>query len=183
MRNSVRALAVTMIVTVVAATLGLGQAAGTEQRVAPGPLPAETFDAAPQVFATVAAIPPELQGDENAAGQWVRGEFEKQGWICLKCYGPPVPRADVGKCLAGIAAAIGFNLFAAGKVLKLYKLVKDLGGAKKIVELINEAFKRSKDKNKDALDSLREVFEEAGTGVGAIAAEVLSIDGILDNCF
>ncbi|MBN6035326.1 hypothetical protein [Amycolatopsis sp. 195334CR] len=182
MRNAVRALAVALIVAL-GASAGVSPAVAEVQRVAPGPLPSDTGEAAPQVYEVVANIPVELTNDEQAAGNWVRGEFEKRGYICLKCYADVAPRADVGKCLSGIAAAIGFNLFAAGKVLKLWKLVKDLGGPRKIVDLINKAFARSKEQDKDALDALREVFEEAGQGVGAIAAEVLSIDGILDNCF
>jgi len=182
MRNSLKVIAVALAVALFAA-FGAGQAAA--QRVAPGPLPQNTFDAAPQVYEVIAGVPKELEADEQKAKEWIATEFDKRGWTCRTCYGPlPVqPRADVGKCLAGIAAAIASNVLAIGKALKVMKLVRDLGGAKKVVGLINEGFKRSKDRNMDAFKAISEVFEEAGTGLGAIAAELLAIDGILDNCF
>lgn len=159
---------------------------GQPRAIAPGLLPPDTYPSAIEVYGVVEAIPPELTGDEAAAGKWVDDEFYKRGWTgCPECrtIPMPAPRADVGKCLAGIATAIASNIIAAGKVLKLWKLVKDVGGAKRLVDLINEAFKRSGEQQRDALETLQEVFNEAGLGFGAIAAEVLSIDGIIDNCF
>ncbi|GAB2962495.1 hypothetical protein [Saccharothrix stipae] len=161
------------------------------RQIAPGVLPQETYEATLDVLSVVYGIPEHFItfGDEAGAAQWVTDEFHRRGWLgCPECVlldpGPdPGVHYDKGKCLAGWALALASAALWIGKALKLWYLVHEAGGFKKVIDLIMQAFKRSSEQRRDALNTLQEVFNEVAAGMGAVAAEVLAIDGIIDNCF
>lgn len=60
------------------------------------------------------------------------------------------------------------------------KAIDKLGGVKKVVKKIQDKKKRGKKSFKKAI---MEVFEESGTGIGAIAAEILGVDQVIKHCW
>lgn len=151
------------------------------QQIAPGPLPQETFGALVDVYAAVESMPEhfEAMGDEDGAAQWLHAEFEGRGWLggCPEC--ATTVRADVEKCLIGTADFIVANLTPARWILMLWKVIKQHGSSLTIVGALNEALTRSHQQQRDALETVLEVF-----GVlGATVSNVLSLDGIFKNCF
>ncbi len=66
------------------------------------------------------------------------------------------------------------------KIYKVKKAIDKLGGIKKVVQKIQDKKKRGKKSFKKAI---MEVFEESGTGLGAIAAEILGVDQVIKNCW
>lgn len=86
---------------------------------------------------------------------------------------------SVGKCVGAIAVLIGSNAAFFGKVLKIKSAIKLLGGFGKMIEQVRDRTKRGE----DFLKALGEVFEGAGAGLGVIALDIVSAQGIADNCF
>ncbi|MEU7592610.1 hypothetical protein AB0B79_06165 [Streptomyces sp. NPDC039022] len=121
------------------------------------------------------SIPDEvLAQGEVATAQWLTER------IPAKSAGDIQARAfDLGGCVRGIAVALGSNLFALGKVYKLKKAIDKLGGVKKIIAKIRSKKKMGKTFKK----GIMEVFEEAGSGLGAIGAEILGVDGVIKHCW
>lgn len=157
------------------------------QQIAPGELPPDTYGAVSDVLAVVGSIPEHYAtlGDEAGAGRWLTDEFHRRGWLaCPEClHANTVVRVDVGKCISAWVSAVAFLAVWGSKVLKLWHLVAEAGGFAKVVKLINVALGRSSYRQRDAVATLQEVFNEVGQGLGAVALEVLSIDTIIDNCF
>ncbi|RSO09638.1 hypothetical protein DMH18_15925 [Streptomyces sp. WAC 06783] len=128
-----------------------------------------------EVLTLINSVPDEVlaQGEE-ATAQWLTQS------IPAKSVGDAQTRAfDLGGCARGIAVALGSNLFALGKVYKLKKAIDKLGGVKKIIAKIRSKKKMGKTFKK----GIMEVFEEAGSGLGAIGAEILGVDGVIKHCW
>lgn len=110
-----------------------------------------------------------------------RGAQATQDWLD-KNYGGASSRAfmsDLGKCAGGIAVAIGANLTVFAKVLKIKAAIRGLGGVAALMEQIADKTKRGE----EFLKCVAEVFEGAGYGLGSIAVDILSLQGVADNCF
>lgn len=87
---------------------------------------------------------------------------------------------NAGGCARGILLAVGSNVLAIAKIYKVKKAIDKLGGIKKVVKKILDKKKRGKKSFKKAI---MEVFEESGTGMGAIAMEILGVDQVVKNCW
>ncbi|MCT7356004.1 hypothetical protein N4P33_28195 [Streptomyces sp. 15-116A] len=117
-----------------------------------------------------------LQQGQEATEQWLRvrlGDTAGEGRVQLMKF-------NAGGCARGILLAVGSNLLAIGKIYKVKKAIDKLGGIKKVVKKIQDKKKRGKKSFKKAI---MEVFEESGTGIGAIAAEILGVDQVIKNCW
>ncbi|WP_229864346.1 hypothetical protein [Streptomyces djakartensis] len=130
-----------------------------------------------EALQTVADIPDEvLQQGQAATEQWLRarlGDTAGEGRF-------QTMKFDAGGCARGILLAVGSNILAIGKIYKVKKAIDKLGGIKKVVKKIQDKKKRGKKSFKNAI---MEVFEESGTGIGAIAAEILGVDQVIKNCW
>jgi phage-related protein len=80
--------------------------------------------------------------------------------------------SNLANCSAGIAIAIGSNLIAFSKVLKIRAAIRGLGGVAKVMEQIIDRTRRGE----QLMAAVTEVFNDAGAGLGAIAAEFLSLE-------
>ncbi|MEU0247032.1 hypothetical protein ABZ192_22425 [Streptomyces sp. NPDC006235] len=137
----------------------------------------DAFRGLEEALRLVSEIPDEVlaQGQE-ATEQWLRGRLGDtagEGRVQLMKF-------DAGGCARGILLAVGSNLLAIGKIYKVKKAIDKLGGIKKVVKKIQDKKKRGKKSFKKAI---MEVFEESGTGIGAIAAEILGVDQVIKNCW
>lgn len=125
----------------------------------------------------VSEIPAEvLQQGQEATEQWLQARFGDtagEGRV-------QTMKFNASGCARGILLAVGSNLLAIGKVYKVKKAIDKLGGIKKVVKKIQDKKKRGKKSFKKAI---MEVFEESGTGIGAIAAEILGVDQVIKNCW
>ncbi|MEY9993147.1 hypothetical protein ABIE67_005179 [Streptomyces sp. V4I8] len=119
----------------------------------------------------VTEIPDEVlaQGDE-ATKQWLNERIAESN---------SKRSFNAGGCARGILLAIGSSIFAIAKIYKMKKAIDKLGGIKKVVDKIRSKKKAGKTFKK----GIMEVFEEAGSGLGGIAAEILGIDGVIKNCW
>ncbi len=126
----------------------------------------------------ITAIPEDVlaQGDE-AAKQWLTKRVEEE--LAKESKGGAQRSFSAGGCARGILLAIGSNVFAVAKIYKMKKAIDKLGGVAKVVKKIRSKKKAGKTFKK----GLAEVFEEAGGGLGAIAAEILGIDGVIKHCW
>lgn len=86
---------------------------------------------------------------------------------------------NAGGCARGILLAVGSNIFAVAKIYKMKKAIDKLGGAGKVAKRLQAKKKMGKNFKK----GLMEVFEEAGSGLGGIAAEILGVDGVIKHCW
>ena len=109
-----------------------------------------------------------------------QGEDATEQWLNERIAKTSGKRSfNAGGCARGILLAVGSNIFAVAKIYKMKKAIDKLGGIKKVVAKI-----RSKKKaGKTFKTGIMEVFEEAGSGLGGIAAEILGIDGVIKNCW
>lgn len=120
-------------------------------------------------------IPDEvLAQGEGATGQWLseNSPAKATGGIQKRSF-------SATGCARGILLAVGSNIFAIAKVYKVKKAIDKLGGVKKVVAKIRSKEKKGKTFKK----GLMEVFEEAGGGLGGIAAEILGVDGVIKHCW
>mgnify|MGYP000850641693 FL=1 len=79
--------------------------------------------------------------------------------------------ASVWGCAAAIAGLIGGNLIAAGKLLKIKRLIKSLGGAYEAARIMwGASFKYEK-------------MIAAGGALGALASEFFGITQVRQQCF
>lgn len=85
----------------------------------------------------------------------------------------------VTKCASAIAVAVGGVAVPLSKVAKVKRLVKEVGGARKLAKRIIKVAKG----NGELSRRIRAVFADLGTSVVGLAAEVLGIQAIADNCF
>ncbi|MEU3947236.1 hypothetical protein [Streptomyces sp. NPDC029526] len=93
--------------------------------------------------------------------------------------GIQVMKFSAAGCARGILLAIGSNIFAAAKIYKMKKAIDKLGGIKKVVAKIRSKKKAGKTFKK----GITEVFEEAGAGIGGMAAGILGVDGVIKHCW
>lgn len=77
---------------------------------------------------------------------------------------------EVTKCAGAIAAFVGSNLVSASKLLKVKKLLDDLGGIRKSAELIVKA------------SNNEERLRIGGTALVALAGEILGTSLVANNC-
>lgn len=184
-RTSLRRTAVAvagLTATSVLLTATTAQAAGAPSPVHGTPVAATADDDAmtrafEEALRIIESIPEEIlaQGEE-ATVRWL----EARGQITAVPGGGPVLYAfNLGGCARGIALAVGSNIFAIAKVYKVKKAIDKLGGVTKVIKKIQSKKKKGKTFKK----GIMEVFEEAGGGIGAIAAEILGIDGVIKNCW
>ncbi|CAL9567681.1 hypothetical protein [Streptomyces sp. enrichment culture] len=126
----------------------------------------------------ITEIPDEvLVAGQEATEQWIR---DKLGDSAGQSDPVQSRKFSAGGCARGILLAVGSNILAIGKIYKVKKAIDKLGGVKKVVEKIRDKKKRGKKSFKKAI---MEVFEESGTGLGAIAAEILGVDQVVKNCW
>ncbi|MEV6880386.1 hypothetical protein [Streptomyces sp. NPDC051135] len=126
----------------------------------------------------ITEIPDEVLAQGRAATeQWLRdrlgGSSATGGLVQPMSF-------SAGGCARGILLAVGSNILAIGKIYKVKKAIDKLGGIKKVVKKIQDKKKRGKKSFKKAI---MEVFEESGTGIGAIAAEILGVDQVIKHCW
>ncbi|MEU3964009.1 hypothetical protein AB0F42_30135 [Streptomyces buecherae] len=128
-----------------------------------------------EALSVVSRIPDDVlsQGDE-ATQAWVQQQLDATGDNV-----PGVRAFNAAKCAAGILQAIGSNVFAVAKIWKIKKAIDKLGGVKKIVQKI----RGKKKKGKKFKDAIREVFEDAGSSVGAIAVGFFGVDNVQKHCW
>ncbi|MGI5426505.1 hypothetical protein [Streptomyces sp. CA-179760] len=135
------------------------------------------FNGLEEALQIVSEIPEEvLEQGQEATEQWLQtrlGETAGEGRV------QPM-KFNAGGCARGILLAVGSNLLAIGKIYKVKKAIDKLGGIKKVVKKIRDKKKRGKKSFKKAI---MEVFEESGTGMGAIAMEILGVDQVVKNCW
>ncbi len=135
----------------------------------------EDVAAVEKVLRVLDAIPEDvLERGDQATMEWIQSQYAT----------PLTPDSspyafNLAKCSVGVAAAIGSNTIAVLKVIKIKRAIDKMGGVGKIIAKIQGKKKQGK-KFKAALF---EAFEEAGTGMGALAAEILGIDGVINNCW
>ncbi|TDT31421.1 hypothetical protein EV562_11127 [Streptomyces sp. BK208] len=126
----------------------------------------------------ITEIPDEVLAQGRAATeQWLRdrlGDSSATGGLVQPM------KFSAGGCARGILLAVGSNILAIGKIYKVKKAIDKLGGIKKVVKKIQDKKKRGKKSFKKAI---MEVFEESGTGIGAIAAEILGVDQVIKHCW
>lgn len=120
-----------------------------------------------------------IPGDVSARGDQASLEWLQRNYVAPPSGGDSPYAFNWAKCSAGIAVAIGSNTIAVVKVLKIKRAIDKLGGVGKIIAKLQGRQKQEK-KFKDALFK---AFEEGGTGMGALAAEILGIDGVVNNCW
>ncbi len=121
---------------------------------------------------------PVLAKGRAATEQWLQarlGDTAAEGGGAIQ----PM-KFSAGGCARGILLAVGSNILAIGKIYKVKKAIDKLGGVKKVVKKIQDKKKRGKKSFKKAI---MEVFEESGTGIGAIAAEILGVDQVIKHCW
>lgn len=109
------------------------------------------------------SIPDEvlLEGDE-ATQAWLEDNTQA---------GAFVEEASFWGCSGAIISMIGGNLIGASKLLKIKRLIAQLGGVSQAVRLMwGASFKYEK-------------MREAGKALGALAGELFGIDQIRKNCF
>ncbi|MFE1587494.1 hypothetical protein ACFW6Q_17625 [Streptomyces sp. NPDC058737] len=136
------------------------------------------FDGLEEALRLITAIPDEVLAEGQAATeQWLQartgGSSAEDGLIQARKF-------SAGGCARGILLAVGSNILAIGKIYKVKKAIDKLGGIKKVVRKIQDKKKRGKKSFKKAI---MEVFEESGTGIGAIAAEILGVDQVIKHCW
>ncbi|MEU2763450.1 hypothetical protein [Streptomyces sp. NPDC007094] len=184
-RTSLRRTAVAvagLTATSVLLTATSAQAAPAERPAQAAPVAVTTDDEAlgrtfEEALRIIDALPEEVLAEgEEATVRWL----EAHGRGTATADGTPVLYAfNLGGCARGIALAVGSNIFAIAKVYKVKKAIDKLGGVTKVIQKIQSKKKKGKTFKK----GIMEVFEEAGGGIGAIAAEILGIDGVIKNCW
>ncbi len=135
----------------------------------------QVLKALEEALTLIDSIPDEVlaQGEE-ATAQWLAER------IPAKSVGDGQKRSfDLGGCARGIAIALGSNLLAIGKIYKLKKAIDRLGGVSKVIAKIRAKKKMGKTFKK----GIMEIFEEAGTGLGAIGAEILGVTDVIKHCW
>lgn len=139
--------------------------------------------------AAAAATPTDATLDERAAGLTalldeissipdevlLAGDAATTAWIAENADAPggdtAVARANVLGCTGAIAAALAGVAFPAAKLLKVKKLADELGGVKKAVDLLwGASFNYEK-------------VQAAGGALAALAAELVGITSIKEQCF
>ncbi len=112
-----------------------------------------------------------LQGDQ-ATVAWLESNYNASPEAAPYAF-------NLAQCSYGILIAIGSNAVAAAKIIKIKRIVDKFGGVGKVIDKLQAKKKQGK-KFKTALV---EVFEEGGIGGGALAAEILGVDKVIQNCW
>lgn len=125
-----------------------------DQRLAPQ---AEDVE---QALKLIESIPDEvLQKGDKATQQWIAD------------HQATATRASVAGCTAAIALFLGTNLVSAAKIIKIKRLIKDLGGLKEAVKIMwGASFSYEK-------------MQAAGGTLAALAGEFFGITSIRNECF
>lgn len=76
----------------------------------------------------------------------------------------------IAKCSAALAGAIGFNLIAAAKVIKIKKYIKELGGLAEAAKLLVEA------------TTWEEKLRVGGQALIGLAGELTGVTGVYEAC-
>ncbi|MEW5323810.1 hypothetical protein V2J23_17335 [Geobacillus thermoleovorans] len=77
----------------------------------------------------------------------------------------------IAKCSAALAGFVGFNLFAAAKVIKIKRYIKELGGVAEAAKLLVEA------------TTWEEKLRVGGQALVGLAGELTGITGVYEACF
>ncbi|WP_411124187.1 hypothetical protein [Streptomyces sp. x-19] len=190
-RTALRRMAVTVAGVTAAsifATTATAHAAEAQSHQAPRPAAAADVaddipfdDASIDAFANILRIIDEIPESVLAQGQeaTVKWLEEHAGIKAVEATGPVLYAFNLAGCSRGILLAVGSNIFAIAKVYKVKKAIDKLGGINKVITKIRSKKKAGKTFKK----GIMEVFEEAGGGLGGIAAEILGIDGVVKNCW
>ena len=125
-----------------------------DQRLAPQ---AEDVE---QALKLIESIPDEvLQKGDKATQQWIAD------------HQATATRASVAGCIAAVTLFLGTNLVSVGKIVKIKRLIKDLGGLKEAVQIVwGASFSYEK-------------MQAAGGTLAALAGEFFGITGIREKCF
>jgi hypothetical protein len=172
----------TVVVTMVAAATAL---AGTGLRPVESPTslvaqveqsgcfadrcaPPETRGDWQDLFAYILQIPDDvlLKGDA-ATDQWVKANPRSGGGAQQAS----ATEADAVKCVAAIGAILVGVLVPAAKLLKIKKLIKELGGAAQAARLLVGA------------GTAAEKTEAIAIALGSLVGELTGISGVAENCF
>ncbi|MFC9896601.1 hypothetical protein ACFVMC_23185 [Nocardia sp. NPDC127579] len=87
---------------------------------------------------------------------------------------------NLGKCAGHLALAIGANAVFIAKVLKVKAAIKAIGGAANAIRILRNKVLRER---KSIGDAMRETFDQAAAGAGALALEIFQLGGVAENCF
>ncbi|OLM09622.1 hypothetical protein Ae706Ps2_6084c [Pseudonocardia sp. Ae706_Ps2] len=133
----------------------------------------EDVTAAGNVLHVIDSIPEYvlLQGD-RATAAWLEDNYKVPPGTTPYTF-------NFAQCSHGILIAIASNAVAAAKIIKIKRIVDKFGGVSKVINKLQAKKKQGK-KFKTALV---EVFDEGGIGVGALAAEILGVDKVIQNCW
>jgi hypothetical protein len=85
-------------------------------------------------------------------------------------------------CAAAIAMAIAGGIVPIAKVLKIKQLIKAVGGLGKLAKKIAQTFEKVRKGGMKIEQAVRDVFKDLGSAAAGIAAEILGIQAIIDNC-
>lgn len=106
-----------------------------------------------------------LQGDA-ATQKWISTNFDS-----AELTAPGVTQAGFWGCTAAIAGVIASTAIPAAKLLKMKSLIKSLGGVKEAVRIMwGASFSYEK-------------IQALGGAAAALAAEIIGITAVRDNCF
>jgi whole genome shotgun sequence assembly, scaffold_89 len=116
-----------------------------------------------QALELIESIPDDvlLRGDK-ATQEWLENDPKAQEMT---------EEANFWLCAAAIGSMIASNVVGAGKLLKIKRLIKDLGG---VVEAVKVMWGASFSYEK---------MQAAGGALGALASEFFGIDSVRHNCF
>ncbi|WP_226358532.1 hypothetical protein [Pseudonocardia sp. ICBG601] len=133
----------------------------------------EDVTAVESALRVIDSIPEDVlrQGDQ-ATIAWLESNYKTSPGAAPYAF-------NLAQCSYGILIAIGSNAVAAAKIIKIKRIVDKFGGVGKVIDKLQAKKKQGK-KFKTALV---EVFEEGGIGVGALAAEILGVDKVIQNCW
>lgn len=143
-------------------------------------------DALTSLFDTVLSIPDDvLAAGDGAAQAWlvqhgvagpdtlgqVAVVVEKRAPAEIAAVAPQASIWKIAKCVAAIVQLLATTAIPAAKLLKIKKLIEALGGTRKAVELILKATSKA------------EKLKAGGQALVALAAELLGISAVKNNCF
>ena len=100
----------------------------------------------------------------------VQGDKATQEWLATHSQMTST-RASVAGCTAAIALFLGTNLVSAAKILKIKKLIAQLGGVREAVQIMwGASFSYEK-------------MKAAGGTIAALAGEFFGVTSIREKCF
>lgn len=101
----------------------------------------------------------------------LKGDKATADWFTQHNQSQLTARASIWGCTGAVLALVGGNLVSAAKLLKIKKLIDDLGGVTDAVKLMwGASFNYEK-------------LQAAGGALGALAAEFFGISAVKSQCF